>query len=167
MINGQQVTIIAAMDERRGIGYHGGLPWPRLEEDIQFLKLITEDKFCVVGRKTYETLPASFKTGRRFCVLTTDQEQHKNIKADQVADWHNIVWPSHEDIYVLGGAKIYKLFLDFTDTIYLTYVRGAHHADAFMPIFEHKFTRNPIPLKKAQLFKIYAFDAKEPTRIYG
>lgn len=130
-----KVTIVAAMDKNRGIGLNNSLPWPSIPEDIAFLKNITKDKLCVVGRKTFESLPKSFKKDRRFWVLTSS-ETFENIPGVTYSSLEE--FDPLEDFFVLGGSQIYKLFLEYTDEAYMTHIHNEYKVDSYMPNFENE-----------------------------
>lgn len=131
------------MDKNRGIGLNNKLPWPSIPEDIAFLKSLTKDKLCVVGRKTFESLPKSFKKDRRFWVLTNSErlENIPGVTYSSLGEFDPL-----ENFFVLGGAQIYKVFSDYTDIAYLTCIKGEYEVDSYMPAIENKLNTNKIIL---------------------
>ena len=98
------IFAIMAHDETGGIGKDGALPWPRKYRDLMHFKKITSNKKLLVGRKTFETLPSL--PDRETIVVTSNPENFANgvtlEKAKSIA--------ISEDVYIVGGAKLYKEF---------------------------------------------------------
>jgi dihydrofolate reductase len=70
------ISMIVAMDEQRGIGHHGGLPW-RLSTDMKRFKAITMGHHVIMGRKTYETIGRPLP-GRTMIVITRNKAYEAN-----------------------------------------------------------------------------------------
>ena len=70
------VSIIAAMDRKRGIGADNKLPW-RLSADLKRFRELTMGHHIIVGRKTFESIGRPLP-GRRMIVVTRD----RNYKAE-------------------------------------------------------------------------------------
>ena len=68
------VSLLVAMDERRGIGRHGRLPW-RLSSDLKRFRQLTMGHHIVVGRKTFESIGKPL-AGRQMIIVTRDPDYH-------------------------------------------------------------------------------------------
>ncbi|HZQ33765.1 MAG TPA: dihydrofolate reductase [Mycobacterium sp.] len=92
------------------IGRAGRIPW-RLPEDLARFKDLTMGHTVVMGRRTWESLPARVRPlpGRRNIVLTR--------QTDYAADGAEVVTSLEDalgaDVWVIGGAEIYPLALPF------------------------------------------------------
>lgn len=114
---------IVAVDKNWGIGKDGGL-LTNLPEDMNFFRTTTLNKVVVMGRKTLESFPGGKPLKNRInLVLTADQNYHcegitvfytmpQLLKA--LAQYET------EEIYIIGGGSVYKQFLPFCDTAYVT-----------------------------------------------
>ena len=128
------ISLIAAMDEDRAIGYKNKLPWS-LPSELKYFRETTKGKPVIMGRKTYESIGKPMPE-RLNIIVTRD----KNYKADNC-----IVVNNREDaikaakvsdeIMVIGGAEIYNLFLPIADGLYITKVHGKFKADTYFPEF--------------------------------
>ena len=138
----RRIIAIAAMDENRVIGFRNRLPW-NLPEDLAHFKKLTMGQAVLMGRKTWESLPTKVRplTGRTNIVLTSTPEA--------IAPAENvIVWNSLEDgikkfdgnLWIAGGAEVYRRSLPFWDEVCLTLVHGSHEGDAYFPEFEERFS---------------------------
>ena len=124
------ISLIVAASTNHVIGAAGKLPW-HLSDDLKRFKAITMGKPIVMGRKTYESIGRPLP-GRQNIVVTT--------QADFVADGCDVVSAPEaavavagdaEEIMVIGGGEIYRLFLPSAARVYLTRVKTKIDGDAF------------------------------------
>lgn len=125
-----------AVAENGVIGKNNDLPW-HLPEDLKHFKELTLGKTVLMGRKTFESIIARLKKplpGRKNVVIT----RQKDYQAPEGV----LVFPnlesafkklSEEDVYVIGGAEIYKQALPLAKVLYMTHVLGKYDGDAFFP----------------------------------
>lgn len=139
---------IAAMASNRVIGLNGQLPW-RIPGDLKFFKKMTTGCRCIVGRKTFETLPKL--PDRRFVMMTKnttnlDLLRDKTLKNNLVGVWadQNTIPLYGDDTWVIGGAEIYRMFLPHCTDLYLTRIFKDYEGDAFFPSFEHLFIQEQV-----------------------
>ena len=108
------MTVVAMWCRHKGdniIGIDGHLPWCIPSDSKRFYDVISE-RTVVCGRATYESLPNLTLDGSRIFVMSSNSEYEvSNPK------WHKVITKQkelddlEEDVYVAGGAEIYKLFL--------------------------------------------------------
>lgn len=132
------ISFVVAVAENNAIGKGGDLLW-RLPKDMQYFKQVTWGHHVLMGRKTYESIPAKFRPlpGRPNLVVTRQPDYKAEgcavlptvEKAIDLADG-----TGDEELMVIGGGEIYKMLFSRVDKIYLTKV---HHsfpdADTFFP----------------------------------
>jgi len=133
------ISIIAAMDRKRGIGVDNKLPW-RLSADLKRFRELTTGHHIIVGRKTFESIGRPLP-GRRMIVVTRDV----NYKADgcdvahSVEDAINLARERGEsEVFICGGAMIYAQTIGGADRMYLTFVDAKVAADTFFPEFDER-----------------------------
>lgn len=131
------ISIIAAMADNRAIGYKGKLPW-RQKDDLQYFKNKTLHHHTIMGRKTYESIPTPLPD--RTCIVITRQKNLKLKKAIVVNTLKQALELSkkEKEVFITGGAEIYKLALPFTDKVYLTHIHAKPKGDTFFPEFDKK-----------------------------
>lgn len=163
-----KISIIAAMDEKRGIGKDNKIPW-HIKEDLVRLKNLTIGHTVILGRTTYESMLAYYqKSGkptmsmRTHIVVTRDPSYHvdenKGLAAHSIEEAVRLAREKEalrqaqglQEIFVIGGEKIFEQTIGLADKLYLTIVEdpptGGFGADAFFPdysefkkvIFEQK-----------------------------
>jgi len=133
------LTAIACMAANRVIGSGGAIPW-HLPEDLRFFKGKTLGHPVVMGRRTWESLPAGGLKHRRNIVLS------RSLLPGDV-EGAEVVWSPEEladrmkgdDAFVIGGAEIYKALLPWTNEVLLTVLEEETDGDVFMPEFEGEF----------------------------
>lgn len=128
------VSLIAAMAENRVIGRDNGLPW-RLPRDMRRFKRLTTGHAVVMGRRTFETLPAPLPD-RRNVVLTRD----RSYRRTGVAVVHTLeaalaAAAGSDEVFVAGGADVYCLALPVAERIHLTVVHASLPGDTYFPEF--------------------------------
>jgi len=133
------VSIIAAMDRKRGIGVDNKLPW-RLSADLKRFRELTMSHHIIVGRKTFESIGRPLP-GRRMIVVTRD----RNYKAEGCDLAHSVEDATRlarergeSEVFICGGAEIYAQSIGIVDRMYLTFVEAEVAADTFFPEFDEQ-----------------------------
>ncbi|MDO8675210.1 MAG: dihydrofolate reductase [Candidatus Omnitrophota bacterium] len=146
-------SIIVAMDDRRGIGKNGALPW-HLPEDLKHFKDMTtrtsgpsQKNAVIMGRKTWESLPEKFRPlPNRLNVVLSRSAGFKAQgalveptleRAMEVLEKD----PKIENIFVIGGAQIYTYALHhpLCQRLFVTFVAGDLACDVFFPSIPNRF----------------------------
>jgi len=130
------MNAIVVVDKNWAIGKDGGL-LVHLSGDLKYFKEKTWGKVTIQGRKTLESFPGGKPLpGRTNVILTRNTELKPegcivfNSKEDVIK--YAADFPS-EDVFVSGGADIYKQFLDDCDTFYVTKIYDEFEADRYFP----------------------------------
>lgn len=125
------IALVAAMAENRVIGRDGALPWPFLPADMYRFRKLTAGGVVVMGRKTYASLREKPLPGRTNVVLTRDP----SFCAPGCQVVHSVAAAlrAGPDLYVIGGAEVYRQFLPLAHTVYLTHIHAAFPGDTYFP----------------------------------
>ena len=130
------MKIIVAVDEKWGIGKDGNLLC-HLSDDLKYFKEKTTGKTIVMGRVTLEGFPG--KKGlpnRRNLVLTRDEEYFaegvETISSEEEL-WSALTGTPTDEVFIVGGARVYEDFLKYCDTCYVTKIFEDFDADRFFP----------------------------------
>lgn len=128
-----KIIIIAAIGKNKELGKNNDLIW-HLKEDLKFFKQTTMNHKVIMGYNTYTSLPKNLP-GREYILLT-----HKDINIDNGLVFHDLeslliyLKTLDEDIYIIGGASIYKMFIDYAAELLLTEIDAEDkEADAYFP----------------------------------
>jgi dihydrofolate reductase len=128
------ISIVVAHDANRVIGRDGGLPW-RLPSDLKHFRELTSGHTVVMGRKTFESLPAKFRPlpDRRNVVLSSDPA-YRAQGADVFADLDSALASCDGDkVFVIGGGQTYAQALPLARRIYATHVEAEVEGDTYFP----------------------------------
>lgn len=130
-----RISMIAAMADNRVIGIENRIPW-HLPADMRRFRVLTMGHHLLMGRKTYESIGKPLP-GRTAVVIT----HSPNFSAPGCIVVNSIeaaIAACHGDseIYIIGGAELYRQGLDFADRIYLTEVQAEIAGDAYFPEFD-------------------------------
>lgn len=130
------IAIIAAVARNRAIGYQNKLLY-WLPDDMRRFRQLTTGHTILMGRRTFESLPKGALPNRRNCVLTRTVKELPGCEC--FPDWESFIATCHDDeeIYIIGGASIYRQLLPFADRLCLTEVNDTpEEADAFFPKYK-------------------------------
>ncbi|MEX0811817.1 MAG: dihydrofolate reductase [Chitinophagales bacterium] len=129
-----KISSIAAVSENNAIGKDNDLMW-HLPDDLKFFKKHTLGHPVIMGRKTYDSMGKPLPK-RSNIVLT----RNENFKAEGIEIFHDIKAAidfaktlDQEEVFIIGGAKIYEQAMPFVDRIYLTRVHGHFDGEVFFP----------------------------------
>lgn len=130
------LTLIAAVAKNGVIGRDNTLPW-KLPEDLKRFKALTTGHPIVMGRKTWESLGRPLP-GRHNIVITRDANYHAEgaTKVSTLQAALDVAGDADE-LFVIGGAEIYRLALAQADRLQLTEIDAEIAGDTFFPAFAH------------------------------
>ena len=138
------ISIIAAIGKNNELGKDNNLIW-HIKGDLAHFKELTMHKKIVMGAATYKSLPKKLE-GREYIILSKslsgipDAQIYQNF--DDLLAYLNTL---DEEVMVIGGASIYKLFLPYAEVLYLTEIEEESNADVYFPEFDKKdFTKTLI-----------------------
>lgn len=124
------------MDEERGIGKEGEIPW-HYSEDMKFFREKTMDNPVIMGRKTYESLPEDYRPlpNRKNIVLTRSKKVfHESVsKANSLEEAYEIAENYGDKVFIAGGSSVYEQTLENVDKTIVTEIPGTHACDSFFP----------------------------------
>ena len=130
-----RLSLIVAMARNRVIGADGKIPW-HLPGELKLFKDLTMGHHIIMGRKTWESI-GRLLPGRTTVVVTRQRgyEVPGAIVAHSVKDAIAAA-RGDEEVFVIGGAEIFRTALPLAERVYLTTVQAEVAGDTFMPAFE-------------------------------
>ena len=127
------ISIIAAVAKNRAIGFENKLIY-WLPNDLKRFKALTTGHTIVMGRKTFESLPKGALPNRRNVVLSRTTKELPGCEVFPTLEAALESCHPDEDVYIIGGARVYEQAIDFADRLCLTEVDDTPaEADAFFP----------------------------------
>ena len=128
------ISMISSVGKNRELGKKNSLIW-HFKDDMRFFKNTTMGHTVVMGSNTYKSLPGDLP-GRHIIVVSFDPVDG----VDCVNSIESIIeryQNNDEEIFICGGASIYKQFLPYASKMYLTEIEASDSgADTFFPEFD-------------------------------
>ena len=132
------MILIASADEKWGIGREGDLLFS-IPEDMRFFRESTTGKTIIMGKTTLLSLPKSAPLPKRRNIVlsrTLGEVEGAEVYATKEEALAAVAGLDEEDVFVIGGAAVYKEFLPQCDTAYITRIYKDGNADKFLPDFD-------------------------------
>lgn len=131
------VSLIAAIGgENRVIGKDGKIPW-RIKEDVEYFKQTTIGHVVIMGRKTFEAIGKPLPKRTNIVITRNIDFTHDGVitaysfedALEKAKEWKS----NKREIFIIGGAQIYKEALPYAHKLYLTLIDGIFEGDTFFP----------------------------------
>lgn len=138
------MNLIGAVDKNWGIGKDNNL-LVSIPNDMRHFRELTTNKIIIMGRKTIETFQNGNPLMNRINIVLTNNTDYKmrNVEivhsVDEAVDKLNELYLkgyTSDDVFVIGGESIYKQFISYCDTAYITKIDCEYEADTFCPNFD-------------------------------
>lgn len=129
------ISIIVAIAENNAIGKNNQLLW-HLPADLKHFKQITSGRSIIMGRKTYDSVGKPLPN-RRNIVVTRQDIKIEGCEVVKSIDEGLALCEEEDEVFIGGGAEIYRQAMDKTDIIYLTIVHRSFDADTFFPEIDY------------------------------
>ncbi len=129
------INIIVAMTKDRVIGVHGELPW-QIADDMRLFRSLTEGSTVIMGKTTWLSIPDKFRPlpGRANIIVSTTLEKQPGAKVCRSVDEAlREARKNSNEIYCMGGARLYAAMLPLADTMYISWVKEDYDGDAYFP----------------------------------
>jgi dihydrofolate reductase len=134
----QDIIIIAAMTEDRVIGRGKTLPWA-VREDMLHFKELTTGCPCIMGRKTWESLPRRPLPNRVNIIISASlREPPQGARVFPTLPEAVAFCAAYPRVFICGGASIYREALLYATKMELTLIRGQYEGDVFFPAIDPK-----------------------------
>jgi dihydrofolate reductase len=129
------ISVIVAMTKDRVIGSEGDLPW-HITEDMKLFKSLTEQNTVIMGKTTWLSIPEQFRPlpGRANIIVSTTLEDQAGAKVCKSVDEAvRVVRKNNNEIFCMGGAKLYAAMLPLADTLCISWVKDDYDGDTYFP----------------------------------
>jgi dihydrofolate reductase len=147
------VSLIAAVAQNGVIGKNNDLPW-HLPDDMKYFMQTTKAHHVILGRKNYDSLPPKYKPlANRVNWVVSRQANFSapgcNLVQSLEAALQGAAINHPKEVFVIGGAEIYKLAMPFAHRLYLTEIKADIEGDTYFPPFSstewYEFSRQHHP----------------------
>lgn len=141
------MNIIVAIDSNYGIGKNNDL-LISIPEDMKFFRNMTTDCVVIMGKKTLESFPNGKPLKNRINIVISNDINYKVENAIIVHSINDAILEAkkyEKEIFIIGGASIYKQFINIVDTLYITKIEKDFGAEVFFPkINENEWIITPL-----------------------
>lgn len=124
-------TIVVAISENHVIGKDNQLLW-YMPADLKHFKDITSGHTVIMGRKTYESVGKPLPR-RRNIIITRQTITIEGCEVVNSIETALSLCKDEAEVFIVGGAEIYKQAMSLTDRIYLTIIHKEFEGDSFFP----------------------------------
>ena len=125
------ITDVVAIAENHAIGKNNQLLW-YLPADLKHFKNITTGHTVIMGRKTYESVGKPLPN-RRNIIITRQDITIEGCEVVKSIEDALALCADEDEVFIVGGAEIYRQSMHLTNRIYLTVVHQKFDADSFFP----------------------------------
>ena len=128
-----KISMIVACGVNGEIGMDNKMLW-HIPEDFKTFKRITIGNHIVMGRKTFESIGSPLPN-RTSMVLSHNEFEYEGVEVYKSVE--DIIKEAKlkniEELFIIGGGKIYELFMPLSDKLYVSHVEYNGEADVFFP----------------------------------
>lgn len=132
------INIIVATDEDLLIGKkdsRNGMPW-NVPEDLQHFKATTLNKTILMGLTTYQAIGRPLPNRKTIVVsfepFEDERVEVRSLLEEVIEEYRS----SGEDLFISGGASIYKQCLPIADQLLISRIPGKHEGETYFPNFD-------------------------------
>lgn len=125
------VTIVVAISDNHVIGKENKLLW-HMPNDLKHFREITSGHTVIMGRKTFESVGKPLPK-RRNIIITRQQISIDGCEVVNSIESALDLCSNEEEVFIVGGAEIYRQSMHLTDRIYLTIIHQYFEGDSFFP----------------------------------
>ena len=137
--------IVAFCNNHQGIGYENGIPWT-LKSDMKYFKRITigaGNNAVIMGSNTLRSIPYKDdfynRLPKRDNLILSTTLKHPNVFSNKESIKSHCDKKGYDDVWIIGGGKVYEEFMDEVDEIYVTRVWNSYVCDVFFPEISFDF----------------------------
>lgn len=130
------ISIIVAIAQNGTIGDKNSLLW-HIKEDMRFFRTTTSGHPVIMGRKTFESLGSKPLPKRKNIVITRSDVEFEGTFVAHSLEEAIALAEGDEEIFIMGGAQIYKQALDVADRMYITRVERDYEGDTAFPEIDY------------------------------
>ena len=139
----KNISIIACVGKNLELGKNNDLIW-HLPNDLKYFRKVTSGKTVIMGRRTFESLPGILPKRRNIVLQMPDESKINGVEIFNDIPSILEAVKDEDEAFIIGGASIYKQFLEYADKLYLTEVNEkCQDAEVYFPKFDkRKYKKN-------------------------
>lgn len=160
------VSLVVAVAENGVIGRQGGLPW-RLPDEIRHFKRLTTGHTVIMGRRTFDEIRAPLANRRNIVVTRNPAFAPPGVEVAASLVEALRLAAGEPEVFVVGGAEIYRLAIPLAQRLYLTRIHAAVEGDTHFPAWNpaewrlHSEEHHPADARHRYAFTIRRYERVE------
>jgi dihydrofolate reductase len=132
------ISMIVAMGRNRVIGKNNNIPW-KLPAEQNYFRETTLGHTVITGRKNFESMGRALKGRQNIIITRNKQYQAENCEIiNSEIELINRFKEFDEEVFIIGGEEIYKMFLPHSNKLYVTIIEKDFVGDTFFPEINEK-----------------------------
>ncbi|NNG17389.1 MAG: dihydrofolate reductase [Gemmatimonadales bacterium] len=134
------LSLLVAMAENGVIGRDNALPW-HLPNDLKRFKALTTGRSILMGRRTFESIGRVLPERRTIVITRNPDFRAPGAEVAHTLDDALALTEGEDEVFVVGGAELYRSALVQAERIYLTMVHASVEGDVRFPAWNHSHWR--------------------------
>lgn len=127
------ITIISALSQNNVIGLNNALPWHISEEYEHYLSIV-KGNIVIMGSVSYAIFGRDISDSEVIVLSRTKTYSEKNVHVcNSLENVLQMLKGASEKVFCAGGASVYTAMLPYTNTLYLSYIKGEYEGDTYFP----------------------------------
>lgn len=127
-----RISLIVAMDRKRGIGIANQLPW-KLPEDLAHFKRTTTGHAIIMGRKTFDSIGRPLPNRRTIVVTRNPAWHHEGVMTAATPEQACALAQDEQEAFIIGGAELFAQTLALAGRMIVTEIAAEFECDTFFP----------------------------------
>ena len=127
-----RISLIVAMDRKRGIGIANQLPW-RLPEDLAHFKRTTTGHAIIMGRKTFDSIGRPLPNRRNIVVTRNPDWTRDGVLTAVNPEQARALARDEQEAFIIGGAELFIQTIAIADRMIVTEIAAEFDCDTFFP----------------------------------
>lgn len=123
------INIIVAHDKNHVIGINNKMPWI-IKKDLEHFKNLTLNHTVIMGKNTYLSIGQPLDKRENIIVSSTMKDDNLIITSSLK---EAIKLATNDEIFIIGGSRLYKEALDIADCLYITLIDHEYEGDTYFP----------------------------------
>lgn len=137
----KNLAMIACVSADRGLGKENSLIW-HFRDDMKFFRKTTSGANVVMGSKTFNSIGRPLPKRHNIVISRGKISGDVEVVHDE-SELRKLLADMDGPKFIIGGATLYKMFINDVEKIYLTEVDASKPADTYFPDFDkNSFNRN-------------------------
>ena len=139
----KNISIIACVGKNLELGKNNDLIW-HLPNDLKYFRKVTSGKTVIMGRRTFDSLPGILPKRRNIVLQLPNESKIEGVEIFNDIPSILEAVKNEDEAFIIGGASIYKQFLEYANKLYLTEVKEkCRDAQVYFPKFDkRKYKKN-------------------------